>query len=251
MKRAIIVFLLLASALATGQTAMPLSAEEILEKNLEATGGRAAWLRVKTIVKIGTTEGHNLRSRMTPGPAALAEIKGSVRLYETMPDRYMIYQDNDRSGSTYFGCNHDVMWWYLPSGFTEKKPAKPKDCDVTIVPEKWADRYEKMEVKGTKTINGRNAYEVKLTREGQNAILYFDTEAFLLVRSSGVYAFRGGTPTAHQTDYLDYAEVDGLKFAFTLQENFNQGQARTHYGQIYVDARIADSMFDPPKPDKK
>lgn len=244
MKRAAI-FVLIVTGVVTAQVSPTLTAEQVLEKNLEATGGRAKWSQVKTIVKIGTFEAHSLSARLTPGAMRAAEMKGSVRWYEALPDRYMVLEENDQSGSSYFGCNHDVEWWYLRGVSAGQKQAKPKDCDVTVAPGKWSDRYEKAEVKGTKKINGRNAYELRLAHKGQNITLFIDAENFLLLRSSGVHAFRGSTPTAQQTDFADYADVDGLKFAYTTTENINQGQRRTHYTQIYVDARIADSMFEP------
>jgi hypothetical protein len=250
MNRFFFILLLLSAAGAAAQTQPALTAEQILEKNLEATGGRKAWSQVETMTSVGTVSGHQISNRMTARNRTSGEFETTVRVYEQIPDKFLYYEGTESVANFLYGCTHEQIWWFAGSGDGKKKNEKPDECKVIFAPEKWSEIYDVMEVKGTKIINGRPAYEVHTGWKGVNSTLYFDCENFFLVRSKGVTAHGGWAAIAKETDYFDYRDVDGLKFPFQMKTQFNRGESQTTVTTIYVNARIAENVFRPPQDEK-
>lgn len=249
MKTVAILLFALGAIVSVGQTP-DLTAEQILEKNLEVTGGRKAWSRVETLTSVGTVSGHQISNRMTQKPRTSGEFETTVRVYEQKPDKFLYYEGTDSTANFLYGCTHDQVWWFAGYGDGKKKNEKPDDCKVVFAPQPWSEVYDVMEVKGTKVVNGRSAYEVHVGWKGVNATLYFDCESFFLVRSKGVIAHGGWAAIAREIDYFDYRDVDRLKFSFQQKTRFNRGESRTTLKTIYVNARIGENLFRPPQDEK-
>ncbi len=235
MKTRVAVFLFLACVFAAGVVSgqdQKLTADQIVEKHLEAVGGRATLAKFKTRVALGTIKKEN-------------EPEAQMAIMSESPNHL----------SVFYGFR-ERDWRLIYDGTKAfVRPALPRTLS------NLSDKYQEMlgsglmfngislynlidasapgelkfESKGTKKVGGKPAYIVQLkTHKGVQIRLYFDTESFMWVRtdygSASVSQQMGGFTNdvvnqagAESTvdfyiETSDFREVDGVKLPFRFEQ---------------------------------
>ncbi|MFL6209937.1 MAG: hypothetical protein ACJ74W_13855 [Pyrinomonadaceae bacterium] len=209
-----------------------LTADQIINKHLEAVGGRAALAKFKTRVALGTIKKES-------------EPEGKLAVMSEAPNRL----------SVFYGFRDYSLHMIYDGGTAFIRPALPRQ--VSTLTDKYQEMLAsglmfnsislynllitsapaalKLEAKGTKKVNGRPAYVVQVKPpKGSLMKLYFDTETFMWVRtdygkasvSSQLGTFtndvvnQGGSELTvdFYIETSDFRVVDGVKLPFKFEQ---------------------------------
>jgi hypothetical protein len=200
------------------------SAAEILDRYVEALGGKSALLAVKSRTSRGTLLHIKVVDSGTPKARAVnrgeedpleitQQEPGKVTVVLGSPAEKVVYRLDGTSGTI--------------ESKEGKRPMNPREvARLTALSDLGKDldlreRADKMRVAGQKDkIDGRDVYVVRAqTAEGGRENLYFDVQTGLLRRR---LTYRptviGADP--EQTDFEDYRAVGGVKVPFTVKVSY-------------------------------
>jgi hypothetical protein len=223
-------------AAAAPSSATP-SADQILDRYVEAIGGRAAWKK--------------LTSRISTGTIDIPEMSasGSVENREKAPNRSL--STVTINGSSFRqGFDGTAGWSDDPKfGLRELSDGELEDTrrdadfyhplDLHIL-------YSNFTVTGREKIGEHVAYAVEAARAGAEPDkLYFDIQTGLLLRILSRRFTADGVET-FQDDLEDYREVDGVKLPFTVHQTSTDLAFTIKFTQIHQNVDLDDGQFSKP-----
>lgn len=183
------------------------TASQVIERFLQAVGGRAAWLKIRTQYAAGTIE--------VPATGS----KGTFETYLKAPTKSLFIM---RLGSGEFRSGFDGRrsWSQAQQSRAQYDPPAKQ-----TVSERDKDFYKFLNFKqhfpharvtGIEEVEGEKAYVVEAlpVDEKLPERLYFNIGSGLLVRRDTSEADGEGKKTTGIQYYDDYREVDGIKVAF-------------------------------------
>ena len=221
-----------------------LTADRIIEKSIEAAGGREAMEKLTSTMSKGTME------------FTAQGMHSTVEFYAKAPNKRLIVMNMEGFGEVKQGFDGTVAWSSNPAqGVTEvtgEALANVKRDAVFNDALKWRERYTKAELKGKRTVGGREVYAVEMTpKAGSPVTNYYDAETFLLVGFSGMGSTPQG-PTEIRTEMSEYREIgDGVKAPFRVKQIMPAGEIVMKYSEIKNNIDIDDARFSKPAPEKK
>lgn len=171
---------LMISALSAAGFASPAdrlpAAETIIEKYIQATGGRAAM--------------EKLHSQMLTGTIELVGkgVTGTATVYRMAPGKSLSIVEFQGLGKVEEGTDGQVAW--SRSAMTGPRIKAGSEKAFAIRGARfhgelnWRDIYSKAEVAGVESVDGRACYKVLLTPEGESdaTVRFYDKESGLLVK---------------------------------------------------------------------
>jgi zinc protease len=213
------------------------SVDRILNRYIDAAGGRSAWLRLTSRVTTGTID------------IPSSNLSGTIELREKAPDR--ILSEIRVSGILFRQAFDGTVGWtddpqhglHVQSG-VELSEAR-RDADF-YHPLDLKKLYTKLTVVGVEKVNDKDAYQVEAeVPEGAPDEIYFDLVSGLPDRvvshresPQGVIDFR--------EDFDDYREVDGIKRPFTISETSGETVLTIHVTEVRHNVLLDDSVFAMP-----
>jgi photosynthetic reaction center cytochrome c subunit len=217
------------------------SADQILDKYIQALGGAQRVAAVTSFAGKGTYQGY-------------AELeKSPIEITAKAPGQRatIIHTSNGDWTTTYDGRTgwvaepgRPVPLLELTGQFLE---AVKVDADLAF-PARIKQSFTQWRV-GYPTMINDHEVEVLQGSSGGNfpVKLYFDKESGLLVRQVRYTNSPVGlNPT--QIDYMDYRDVSGVKMPFRWTTTWTDGKASTELGEIKMNTPIADAQFAKPAP---
>ena len=212
--------------------------DQVLDKYLQALGGRASIEKAKTRVMKGEQISWDGKS-------------APIEIHQQSPNKFLLKLSLPQA-VVMGGYNGTTAWMKTPRGLRELSGA-----DLTQA-KRNADFFrlfdlkklsEKMKVSGKEKIGEREVYVVE-AQLAPNMIekWYFDTQTGLLLRDQLL------TDTIifwlpEQLDYDDYREVDGIKMPFTIRQSYVDpwvGWTRK-FSEIKINAPVDESQFNMPQ----
>lgn len=171
--------------------------QQIIDKYVEAAGGKAAFAKLHSRVSRAQTE--------TVGMGQ----KGSLELYEKAPNKFAMLIDVPGVGIMMRGNNDQASWWQDPlQGYIEF--SGPGSLDA--IREAYFDKttslknfYPEWQFKGKEKVGQTDAYVIQGTTSDLSKY-YFDVQTGLLLRKGNTY-------------YEDYREIDGVKLPYLIRED--------------------------------
>jgi photosynthetic reaction center cytochrome c subunit len=226
-----------------GRARGTVSADQVLDKYIQALGGAQRLASLTSFVAKGTYEGYS------------ASEKGSVEVFAKAPDERttIIHTLSGDTTTTYDGragwiaapeTLAPVTVLALTGGDLE---AAKVDADLSF-PARIKQALVGWRIGSPATINDREVQVVQGTTSGQSPVrLYFDGESGLLVRlvrytDSPV----GLNPT--EIDYSDYREVSGIKIPFHWTVSWLDGRSTFELSDVQLNASIDAARFARPAP---
>ncbi|MFY9558512.1 MAG: hypothetical protein WAV47_27760, partial [Blastocatellia bacterium] len=193
----------------TDTAALP-SVDQILDKYVQAVGGKAAIEKQTSRVSKGSFE--------IPAFGA----SGTAEIFEKAPNKSVAIINIPGFGVVQEGFDGKTAWSQEPqSGLREKSGpelAAAKIDGEFHKPTKMKQLYPKMVVKGKDKIGEREVYVVEATPVGSTMeTFYFDTQSGLILRQDAEREGPQGKQ-AIQSFLEDYKEVDGVKLPFTIRQ---------------------------------
>jgi outer membrane lipoprotein-sorting protein len=217
--------------------AMP-TADQIIEKYVQAIGGKAALEKQTSRVSKGSFE--------LPAFGA----SGTAEVYEKAPNKTATVIDIAGFGIVQEGFDGKVGWSKDPqSGLREKTGAELAAAKLDaefFKPIKIKQLYPKLVVKGKDKVNDKEVYVIEATpADSTMETWYFDTQTGFMVRQD---AEREG-PQGKQAIqvFLDnYKEVDGIKLPFNLHQVTPQFTIDIKIQDVKHNVPIDDAKFNKP-----
>jgi len=227
---------------AVSMQAADLTVDEILAKNAEAKGG---------IDKLRALNSIRFTGKMTLGGGMEAPIVMSKKRPEMMR---MDFTVQGMTGSqAYDGTGG---WMLMP--FMGKKDAEPMSGDMLKEVKDMADfdgpfidyakKGYKVELLGKGEVEGTAAYKIKMSRDGQDTVVYIDADSFLDIKAEAKRKMQG-QEVEGETTYGNYQEFGGLLFPMSIEmkaKGMPAGQTIT-IEKVELNPTLADDTFKMPK----
>ncbi|QIP17297.1 outer membrane lipoprotein-sorting protein [Spirosoma aureum] len=107
----------------------------------------------------------------------------------------------------------------------------------------YKDKGNKIELVGKEKVDGKDAYHLKVTtKEGQAIDEFIDATTYLVSKVKSTMNGQDG-----EISFSDYKDVDGIKFANTMEiSNPQMGTLTMVTNKILVNNKIDDSIFKKP-----
>jgi outer membrane lipoprotein-sorting protein len=214
--------------------------DQVLEKYIQAIGGKAAY--------------EKLKNRSMKGTQILADGTSiPLETYQASPDKVASILTTPKQGVMMSGYNGKVGWVKNQRGQRELSGvqlAQMKRAADFYGDLKLKEIYPGLEIVDREKVGDRDAY-VLAAQTAPNRIekLYFDAQTGLLLRIVTInQTLLASIP--EQTDFEDYRDVDGVKLPFTYRQSYidaRDGWTRK-YTEIKHNVALDDTKFNPPPP---
>ncbi len=213
------------------------TAKEIIDKMIEATGGKKALESIDDSTISGTIE------------LVQEGLSGPITVYKKEPNKLRI--DVEVMGMVITQAyDGDLVWWTNPqTGATEEMPpteaaSMKRDAlprDAAFNPEKYGISFE---FKGKEQIEGKDNYVIDQTyADGFKATIYVDCATYLITKSKGMMDTQIGEVEFEQFP-TDYKKVAGLLIAHTITSYVNGAESRIiKITDIQYNTGLEDSLF--------
>ncbi len=216
------------------------SAAEILEKMIEASGGRKALEAIKDTTMSG--EADMISMGMT----------GSMTMYHKEPG--MTRQDMEFMGMVMTQAFDGEVAWFTnpqtsaaqaaPAEMQEysKKGALEMGNSILLDPAKFGVSHE---FKGKETIEGKEYYLLERVFEsGDTTTFFIDPQTFYVYKQKQKSLDMMGGEVDQEIVFSDYRKVDGIPFPFTMTI-FQQGEefAVITMTEVKFNSGLEDSFF--------
>lgn len=216
--------------------------DDIINKYVEARGGKEKLNAINSVYMEG--------SRQMMGNEVLVKV--------TMVQGKLFRNDFEAMGTTgYTIVTPTEGWSFIPMQSPKVEPIAADrlktmqgQMDIAGPLVDYAAKGNKAELQGKETIEGKEAYKIKLTLStGKDVIYYMDTKTNLLVQSRQMSAARGNNaPQEIITNYSDYKLFDGIMFPQTIANPGGGMMAgSTTFDTIVINKTIDESQYKPSK----
>jgi hypothetical protein len=227
---------------AQADAALP-KAETILDGFVEATGGKAAYEKMKSDISTGTIE------------FSANGMKGTLVTYSDASNNNYTAIDLEGVGKIESGVYNGQAWESSAlQGTRLKEGAEKADAirEATFnEPLHWRELYSKAETAALVDVGGEPAYKVVLTpKEGSPETVFFSKKTgFLIKREATVSHPMGEIPM--EMTLSNYTDHGGIKLPNTLTQKIMGQEFTITISDVKVNAEIPKERFEPPAEVKK
>jgi photosynthetic reaction center cytochrome c subunit len=220
------------------------SADQILDKYINALGGAAKLSTLKSFIATGTQGGY-------------VQVKGGgqFQIFAKAPDQRTVrvtYKDAPDRGNQTRAFNGTVGWTTTPRALLGEYEVTGTELDglhfdaELAFPGQIKTALTDLRVGYPDVIDGKDVLVVQgHGPRGLLVTLYFDKQSGLLVREIRF----GRTPIGRvpsQVDYSDYRAVDGIKFPFQYKFQWLDGRDTYTLTDVKINVPIEASRFGKP-----
>ena len=223
-----------------------LNAAQIIEKNVAARGGLAAWRAVNSITMSG---------QMDAGGKSNARLPFVMTLQRPNKSRLEIQFQNQAAVQVFDGAqgwklrpymNRDEAEPYTPA--EAKLAGATAELDGMLID--YAKKGTKVELMGAQAVEGKNAYKLKLTlKDGTQRHLWLDAASFLEMKVDGDPRKMDGRMRQVAIYYRDYKAEKGLAVARVLEtvvEGVNQA-SKINIETVAINQPVDEALFAKPQ----
>jgi hypothetical protein len=226
-----------ATAQESAATADLPSAESILDRYVEVTGGADVYEAIRSSVARGTMA------------IQAAGIVGQIEVH-TRPGLQSTKVELPNVGVIQAGVKDGVAW--ESSVITGPRILQGTEADITLLgatpnaPLLWRELYQKVETVGIEDVRGEPAYRVAQTVNDEfTATAFYSVESGLLVKTQMMVDTAFGTiPIEQLVD--EYSEIDGLMSPSKLSISQAGAMVVMTFTSGELNVEIPDEQFDFP-----
>ena len=232
---------LFAMAAVAQEAAKPaITVDELMEKSIQATGGREVASKMTSLVAKGTIE------------IVAMGVTANTEIYSKAPNKRATFTVIDGYGDIRQAFDGTIGWSSEPqNGLVELKGTSLARArrDAQFNGELRWKEFGKNEIVGKEKVGGRDCWAVKLTVEGDKPIMrYYDAETFLLSKVVMTMESQGNEAEV-PIELSDWKDIgNGHKSAYTTKLTLpGIGELVTRLKDFQVNADIDDAKFAKPK----
>lgn len=209
-----------------------LTADKVIEKYIEAIGGREKLENVKDKVQ-----------KMS-GKSGALELNATVM--QKAPDKFVQkLESNIFNQTTIYNGGKGKRTQMGQEFILEGKDLEDVKMQAVLNPYLDYSKYGiKTELAGKENINGKDNYKIILTLPNKETWThYFDVETGLMTRFTTKVNSPQGSFTQN-IDYSDYREIEGLKFPFKIFQQTGPRSIEMNVESIEINKGIDDKEFN-------
>lgn len=247
----LLIMLLVAAQFASAQTV-----DEVIQKYIDARGGKDKLDSVKSIYMEGSRE-------MMGNEVTVKVIKEKDKLSRTE------FEMGSTNGFTLI--TDKEAWRFIPMRSQSPEKLSPEETagmqtelDIEGPLVDYAAKGNKAELLGKDTLDGNPNFKIKLTTgAGKEITFWIDAQTYLLTQTSqkGAGIFGGGrrngdnnnnaskAPGDLITIYKDYSPVNGIQFAHTIDIKMSNNNGRaggsTTFDKIEINGPVDPKYYKP------
>lgn len=190
MKKLVLVFILLFSQLSFAQTA-----KEIIDKNIELSGGLTNWKLLNSVL---------LQGKVILG----IKDEYPIKIYQQRPNltKTLITINNKETPIEGYDGNKGYAMNYAANKLQEYKDYVAESFDNDFID--WENKGFEARYLGKEKIGNNYCHKVELTKNVNKNMYYFDTKTYMLVRE---------VKKDETLDYSDYKKVGNLTMPFRIE----------------------------------
>lgn len=223
-----------------------MAVSQIVERNIAARGGLAAWRAVKGLTMSGEMEAGGKQDAKLPFVMTMKRPQKS-RLELKFQGQSAVQVWDGKQGwkvRPYLNRNDVESFTAAES----RSAAAAAELDGPLVD--FEKKGTKVESAGTEVVEGKNTYKLKLTlKSGEQIYLWIDAKSFLEAKIDGEPRRIDGRMRKVAVFYRDFKPVGGLRFPHTMEtvvENV-KGSHKMTIQAIKVNPPLDDSLFAKPQ----
>lgn len=224
------------AAAALGQD-LPAGAD-VVDRYLEATGGRAAYARIKTYSAVAIVEYAGRPNR------------GTFHVFQSLPDKsysIMVLPGVDKVET---GTRDGVAWertqrrgLRLKAGEELAAALREADPQARL---NWRKYYRSAECTGVEAVDSINCFRVVMTpHAGKPETRFYDQFSGILLRVTRVVTTPMGEFLS-ESRYANYRVVDGISWPHSFNQSLFQQTLMSRIESVTLNAAIPESRFDFP-----
>lgn len=214
------------------------SAESLLDRFVEATGGKQAYAAHKTEIARGTVT------------MAAMGIKGTLVRYASEPDHYLVVMEIPGIGKVLSGVKDGIAWESsdlmgarIKSGVERAEALREARFNSYAV---WRELYPKVETTGEESVNGEDCYKVVMTPvEGSAETVYLSKKNGLGVKLTVTASTQMGDLPAELL-FSDYKRFGGVLMPARITEKSAGQEIVIVLDSVEVNSAIPATQFDLP-----
>lgn len=190
MKKLVLVFILLFSQLSFAQTA-----KEIIDKNIELSGGLTNWKLLNSVL---------LQGKVILG----IKDEYPIKIYQQRPNltKTLITINNKETPIEGYDGSKGYAMNYAANKLQEYKDYVAESFDNDFID--WENKGFEARYLGKEKIGNNYCHKVELTKNVNKNMYYFDTKTYMLVRE---------VKKDETLDYSDYKKVGNLTMPFRIE----------------------------------
>ncbi len=226
------------------------TADELIDKGIQARGGRD---KIKSIQSIRMTGKMiiNQGGQMLEMPIVMEAARpDKVRIDSTFQGMTMVQAFDGTTG-----------WTVMPfMGKKDPEAVSGEQLDqikrqADVIDGLLVDYKEKghqVEYAGKEDLEGTPAHKLKVTRkDGDIVYVYLDAEQFLELKHKQKTKLPGGQEIESEAAMSDYKEVGGILFPHSMEMKAGPGTMSMTLDKIELNPDLPASRFEMPKAEKK
>jgi hypothetical protein len=222
----------------------PLTAAQIVDRNIDARGGLEAWRKIQTMIWIG-----HIQSPHGPTPSL------PFTMVQKRPNK--THFEVNVMGQKTLRVFDGVAGWKVRAkgdGSLDVQPFPAQDAryarDGQGIDGPLLDAEAKgntIELEGTDEVEGRNAYRLGVRfASGQTQHVWVDAQSFLEIKSDrSAFTAAGKLAGPVATYYRDYKPFAGVQLPTTIETGVGSGQGtdRMVIERVVINAPVEDRAF--------
>jgi len=223
--------------------AQALTVDQIIEKNIAASGGATHWAELAKLKITGTYTNFSDPESFT--------------IWRQRPNKYRF--DCERLNLfTIHAFDGEKAWWVNPlMGPSFEKPQKITsrgNLDLVTLRERFFEpvfwnykiKGNKVELAGREKLDGESVYNLKVTLKDESIENWFiNTETFLTVAMSG-FTYDFGVKNRLDTFFSDYRDVSGFILPFLIESEYGIRYRTYEVDKIQINADFPQDVFNMP-----
>jgi len=212
---------------------------DILEKMIDAQGGRKSLEKVKDMTMVGSME------------MIAMGMSGSLTMYCKEPIK--IRMDMEIMGMVItLAFDGETAWMINPqTGSTEELSGKEAEdikrgaldsYSALLSPEKYSITYA---YKGKEKIEDKDYFVLEQTfSDGYKKTLYIDSKTYLTFKTKEISLNESGVEVEEEEFHSDYKKVDGVMFPHSIT-NFEDGEenVKVIFTNVKLNTGLENSLF--------
>ena len=228
--------------------ALAQSADEIIEKHIAASGGRAAFAKITSRTSVGTL------SLTTP----VGDLMGSIEIYAKKPNKTRTFVKIDATalggGVIEQDQRFDGTTGYILDSFQGNRPIEGDQLEG-LKNGSFPSPFLNYKEAGTtitlgekEKVGGGDAFVLRLTpKAGPATRVYIDATTFMLIKTAAtVNVPQLGGDIEQVVEFSDFRDVDGIKLPFKTKSSNPAQTINVTMTTIKHNADIDDTSFSKP-----
>lgn len=224
------------------------TADDVIERHLTATGGRAALAKLESRHAVGTV------SVSTP----VGELTGPVEVFQKIPNktRTLVTLDLSSLGAGRMTSDQrfDGTVAYVLDSLQGNREVTGAQLEVLrngVFPTpllSYKERGAAATLTGREKVGDREAFVIQFTpKSGPQTRGWIDAESYLLLKTAlSVHVAELGQEIEQVTEFLDYRDVDGVKVPFIVKTTNPVQRSTSTVTKVSHNVPIDDAVFVKP-----